>query len=251
MRSQHIPMTWEEYKLLPFELGWKQEYWDGQLHLSPRHVSTLVKLTLKPHAVKASCLIRPVTADDCEQLIASYIRAFSDTIHFCDYPPEEIAEHAHRDIHLYFSGRRGHPLAASRVAVHPAGGEQIIGAALINAGHQDSPLLFLLFVPPEGQQQGIATAIVSDAINVLYASGERALYSQYHLGNEQSRRWHQRMGFIDEPDVIVFQLYYRRAERELWRREQLGALTEDERHRLTQERDHWKAQLDAIEAGRI
>jgi hypothetical protein len=35
MRSQHLPMTSEEFKLMPRKLGWKSEYWDGRAHITP------------------------------------------------------------------------------------------------------------------------------------------------------------------------------------------------------------------------
>jgi GNAT superfamily N-acetyltransferase len=191
-----------------------------------------------------------VTAADREPLIAGYVDAFSDTIHFCDYAPERIAQGAHEDIGHYFSGCRGRPLPAARVAVTESSGcgGRLVGAALIDEDHRDSAFLRLLFVVPARQREGIATAMVSDAINELYASGTRLLRSAYHPGNESSRRWHRTMGFVDEPDVLLFQLYVRHAAHELWRREQLGDLGEDERTRLRMERDRWKRRLATLEA---
>jgi GNAT superfamily N-acetyltransferase len=248
MRSQRVPMTREEFDRLPFELGWKHEYLDGHLHRSPRHVTAVAKLHLGPRPVTAALRLRPVTAADREPLIAGYVDAFSDTIHFCDYAPERIAQGAHEDIDHYFSGRRGRPLPASRVAVTASGG-RLVGAALIAEDHREGAFLRLLFVVPAWQGHGIATAMVSDAINELYASGTRLLRSQYHPGNESSRRWHRTLGFVDEPDVLLFQLYFRRAAHELWRRERLGALGADERRRLRVERDRWKRRLHTLEAG--
>ena len=37
MRSQHLPMTVEAYHRLPWKIGWKYEYWDGQVHITPRY----------------------------------------------------------------------------------------------------------------------------------------------------------------------------------------------------------------------
>lgn len=248
MRSQRVPMTREDFDRLPFDLGWKHEYFDGHLHRSPRHVTAIAKLHLNPRPVASALRIRPVTAADRDPLIAGYVDAFSDTIHFCDYSPERIAQAAHQDIDHYFSGRGGRPLPASRVAVTECG-ECLTGAALITEDQLDSALLRLLFVVPAGQRQGVATAMVSNAINELYASGTRLLRSQYHPGNESSRRWHRTLGFVDEPDVLLLQLYFRHADHELWRRERLGDLGEDERTRLRVERDRWKRRLDALEAG--
>jgi len=251
MRSQRVPMTREDFDRLPFDLGWKHEYFDGHLHRSPRHVTAGAKLLLSPRAVTSALRIRPVTAADREPLIAGYVDAYNDTIHFWDYSPERIARAAHEDIDHYFGGRGGRPLPASRVAVTetPACGERLTGATLITEDQLDSALLRLVFVVPAWQRQGVATAMVSDTINELYASGTRLLRSQYHPGNESSRRWHRMLGFVEEPDVLLLQLYFRHADDELWRRERLGDLGEDERRRLRVERDRWKRRLDTLEAG--
>ena len=242
-------MTREEFDLLPFELGWKHEYFDGQFHRSPRHVTAVARLDLTPRPVTSAVRLRPVTAADREGLIAGYAEAFGDTIHFCDCPPERIVQSAHEDIDRYFGGHRIRRLSASRVAVtgEPACAEQLVGAALINEGHRDSPFLRLLFVVPAWRGRGIATAMVAGAINELYASGARVLRSTYHPGNESSRRWHRALGFVDEPDIVLSQLYYRQAAHELWRTRSRN-LSEDERSRLRAERDRWKRRLDALEA---
>src|SRR5438552_5503313 len=234
MPRQRVPMTREEFDRLPFDLAWKHEYFDGHLHRSPRHVTAVAKLHLSPRPATSALRLRPVTAADRESLIAGYVDAFSDTIHFCDDPPDRIAQSAQQDIDHHFNGLRGRPLPASRVAVteNPGGSGRLVGAALVDEDHREGAFLRLLFVVPAWQGRGIATAMVSTAINELYASGMRLLRSQYHPGNESSRRWHRTIGFVDEPDVLLFQLYFRHADHELWRRERLGDLGEDERRRL-------------------
>ena len=245
-----MPMTREAFDLLPFELGWKHEYFDGQLRRSPRHVTALARLDISPRPVRSALPLRPVAATDREGLIAGYVDAFSDTIHFCDYPPERIEPLAQEDIDRYFSGRRGGHLPASRVALteEPGGAGRLVGAALIIEGDRGSPFLRLLFVVPAWQGRGLATAMLSDAVNELHANGAHVLHSRYHPGNEPSRRWHLARGFVDEPSVVLAQLYYREAAHELGRRERLGDVSEDEHRRLRAERDRWGRCLEAIEA---
>ena len=48
MRSQHIPMTWEEYERHEWRFGWKHEYWDGQAHFTPRHNLVFVRTPVEP-----------------------------------------------------------------------------------------------------------------------------------------------------------------------------------------------------------
>jgi hypothetical protein len=71
--------------------------------------------------------------------------------------------------------------------------------------------------------------------------------SRYHIGNDASRRWHQRFGFIEEPDLQRAQLYCTAARQELWRRERMGNLTPEERARLQAELDAWQAQVNELE----
>ena len=36
IRSQRLPMRFEDWELLPYQPGWKYEYWDGLRPTSPR-----------------------------------------------------------------------------------------------------------------------------------------------------------------------------------------------------------------------
>jgi len=251
MRSQHIPMAWQEYERLPMKLGWKYEYWDGQTHISPRHNVVSVTVALQPRPICSLWVIRPVLPTDEPELIAAYIAAYSDTIDFCDWEADRIEAAAQKDIGGFFAGQRGTPLPASCVAVAPhseTGNEIIIGAALIIAQGETTPLLDMLFVLPQWHRRGIATTVVSTALNRLHRSGGETLASRYVLGNEESRAWHQRFGFVEETDLLLVRLYYRHAQHELRRRQQLGDLTEKDRTALTAECDRWKARVEEVEA---
>jgi RimJ/RimL family protein N-acetyltransferase len=87
----------------------------------------------------------------------------------------------------------------------------------------------MLFVSPAWQRQGLATALVTAALNALHSIGVAALESSYMLGNAESQAWHQQFGFVEEPDLFLAQAYYRQSEYELWRRETIGDLTDAER----------------------
>ena len=39
------------------------------------------------------------------------------------------------------------------------------------------------------------------------------------MGNEESRAWHEKFGFVEEPDLMSAQLYYRHTVHELRRHE--------------------------------
>ena len=276
MRSQHISMTPEEFERMPRKLGWKYEYWDGQAHITPSYRIVTIAVEIKHCPVrfaldsrdgavypdedgahqrllreplKSPCRIRAVTKSDEVQLTLAYFAAFRDTIEYCDWEPEKIAATAKKDIQDFFAGKRGNPLPASRVAVasQEVYEESLVGAALIVEKDNGQPLLDMLFVIPEWHRRGVATALVSAAINELYCSGMKRLESRYFLGNDASQAWHRKFGFVDEPDLFLAELYYRHAMYELWRREKIGNLTEAEREALSSEIGRWKAQVDELE----
>jgi RimJ/RimL family protein N-acetyltransferase len=251
MQSQHIPMTWEAFELMPRKPGWKHEYWDGQAHMSPRHQVVTVTMTVQPRSVSSPCRLRPVAVSDEPRLVAAYIAAFSDTIEYCDWESEKIVSSARTNIRNFFAGKRGQPHPATRVAVDSqadAAGEQVVGAALIIGDDGEPPLLDMLFVVPTRQRQGLATALVSAAINALHNAGIPTLESRYMLGNEESQAWHQRFGFVEEPDLFLAKAYYHQSKHELWRRETIGDLTHAERDVLSSEADRWKRRVEELQA---
>lgn len=243
-KKYKVKMSWEEYEQLPFDAGWKQEYWDGYLRLSPRHVTAVGKCRITEREVSETVPMREVTPADYDQLLAAYVKAFQPTIHFLYMRHGDIVRQAREDLDNFFSGKRGAPLfACSRVAVAR---QRIVGAALINEGHVESPLLFLLFVAPHYQRRGIGKTLLQAAMNALHAEGHRVLRSQYHLGNHESRVWHNQMGFVEEPEPRVYRLLFQEAESELQWRKRQGNLTKAERQKLTQRRDDLKAKHEAM-----
>lgn len=243
-------MTWEEFQLMPMKLGWKHEYWDGQAHISPRWQAVTATCPVQLRPVHTPCTIRPVTKQDEQQLITGYVEAFHDAFDFCDWDLEKIQTAARDDIQDILSEQRGRFLAASRIAVETpsaADKKNVVGAALITESKGRPPLLDILFIVPRWHRKGIATALVSAVSNALYSSLVKTLESRYFLGNEESRSWHQRFGFTEEPDLLVANTYYRHAQRELRRREMLGDLSEKDQAKLHIERDYWRSQMQALE----
>ena len=136
------------------------------------------------------------------ELITAYLAAFRGTIEYCDWEEERIADSANKSVIGFLSGERGDPLSASRLALishRGAEGTVVGGAALLVEMDDGCPLLDILFVSPEWQRRGIATALVSSAIDQLHGSGYRRLKSRYMLGNDESRAWHGKFGFVAHP----------------------------------------------------
>lgn len=244
-KKRKIKMSLDEYHALVFDPGWKQEYLDGYLYLTPRHVRVLGKVQLEKREVTSPYLLRAVTREDRAALVDLYVAAFTDTVHYFYLEAEDVLRHARHDLDVYLSGERGVPLlAASRVAVHEG---RLIGAALFNEGHVKSPLLYLLFVAPELRGQGVARALAQDAMNALRHEGHRFVRSQYDLGNHESRAWHERMGFVAEPDWQVYRLLTREADSLVRYHERQGDLSEAAMAALRQHQAKLQQKSHALE----
>jgi GNAT superfamily N-acetyltransferase len=263
MKSKHIPMSVEEFRLMEHPFGWKAEYFSGEGHLTPREHLVRTQLTLAPQAIAESRRtgnpsmaatqavgsewIVPVDPSLAERAIAAFFEAFEDSVEFCNWSVDDIRAHARKNITNYFQGVRGKPHPVSRMALEP-NSQQIVGLALFVENKEERVVLDLLFVKPSHQRMGIATQMVGSAINSLYADGVENLRCGYHICNEGSRAWQHSLGFQEIPDYFYCRLKAAWYSDEIWRCEQLGASeqleelrTEQDRwERLGQELEPWK-----------
>jgi ribosomal protein S18 acetylase RimI-like enzyme len=248
IRSQHLPMSFEEWELLPYQPGWKYEYWDGRAHITPNHQTAVTTAPVTPRPVNAPCALRPVLPEDEAALLAVYMEAFADNQAYCDYTDTAFLDAARRDLRESFTGHRAPLLAAARVAVATeATGAQLVGAALLSREREYGPMLDLLFIRPLWQRRGLATALVASAMNALHQAGEATLTSCYQLANTASQAWHRGFGFVERPDLRYAQAYHRRAQQELFRREKAGDLTAAERAALHADVQYWHDQVEVLE----
>ncbi len=246
--SQHIPMSYEEWRDLPYQPGWKYEYVDGSAHITPSHQVAVTQVTVTPRAVTAPCTLRPALASDEADLLPVYMQAFADNQAFCDYTEARFHDAAQKDLGESFHGHRGPLLAASRVAVDTSGATpQLIGAALLSRDADYGPVLDLIFVLPAWHHQGVGTALASEATNVLAQDGEQTLTSCYQLANITSQQWHQGFGFVELPDLRYAWVYLRRAQQELYRCEQSGDARSETHALLVAEVAHWCNRVKALE----
>lgn len=249
MKSEHPEMSIEEFELLPMRPGWKHEYWHGRAHITPRQNAVIVSTPVTRREVDTNLFIKKVSNDEALELTAAFLDAFADSVEYCDWEPHKIVEAAHKAILSHFAGERGKPHSASRVALAfdpERGCDSIVAAALLTQAPR-YPILDLLFVRPACQRQGIATTLLSAAMNELHDNGEALLKSAYYLANEASMKWHQRIGFVEEPDLLRARLYSSSARHELWRREKIGDLTNDEKSELQTCVNTWEAEVERLE----
>jgi RimJ/RimL family protein N-acetyltransferase len=251
MKSRREKMSREAFHRLPFKPAWKQEYINGCLIESPRWVIVHATLPVLPRRFKSPAAIRPAQPGDEEGLLPSFRAAFKDTFEFCDNTRQQFSRSARQSLHHFFHGPFHLPLPASRVALGPAGTPDAgrpIGAALVLAQDEGWALLDMIFVKPVWHRRGLATALAAAALTALHEQGGyRTLVSRYHLGNEPSRAWHHRFGFVDEPDLRLAQLHLRAAICELRRLRELHQLTAHAKRRLNRERSCWQKEADRLE----
>lgn len=236
---------------MPWRFGWKHEYCDAQAYLTPRHNHVAVRTRVAPRRVVLApgVALRPVSIDDAEALIESFIDTFEDGVEFCDWEIERTHAHARHNIIDYFAGRRGAPHAASRLAAHThAQGEadnRVLAAALFTR-KPDAPVLDLLMVRLHFRRRGIAGALVGAAMNDFFEQGETLLRSAHEIANEESAGWHRAFGFTEEPDLTLARLRREFYRHEMHRREHVQAEA-DAYARMKAEYEMWRVRADELE----
>lgn len=246
MKSEQIVMSWEEYEIMPWRLGWKHEYFNGMAYLTPRQQSVLTIIKVAPrNDTPKSFRIRPVVPTDAPELKRLFFEVFHDSVEYCNYEELDIQESAQSCIDNYFGAVKGKSSKVSCVAISPEG--ILIGTALVIEKPEQQPYLRLLGVSPLWQRRGVATGLMATMLNQLVNTPFTQLKSRYFLANEASRNWHHRFGFQDQLDLFAARLFYRHAQHELWRQEQLGQLPKKDLARLALEVEQWQAEVDRQE----
>lgn len=246
MKSDPIVMSWEEYELMPWRLGWKHEYFNGMAYLTPRQQSVLTVIEVAPrNDTPQPFKIRPVVPTDAPELKHLFFEVFHDSVEFCNYEERDIQESAQSCIDNYFGAAKGEPSKVSCVAISPEG--ELIGTALVIEQPEQHPYLRLLGVSPSWQRHGVATSLMATILNQLVNTPFTQLESRYFLANEASRNWHHRFGFQDQLDLFIARLFYRHAQHELWRQEKLGQLSKKDLAHLAYEVEQWQAEVDRQE----
>jgi GNAT superfamily N-acetyltransferase len=249
MERQIIPMSFDEYEVIEPPFGWKVEYWDGHAHFTPRTIGVTTRLKLSPqnlrqhsNSLKQCFTLIPAHADYRSPMVTGYFEAFVESVEFYGWPPEKVQTAAEKDIRRYFDGARGQPLSASVIALEPDS-QALLGLALFILKPEQRPHLDLLYVRPQSQRSGIATAMVNWGVDRLLESGFQDLSSAYHICNDGSRLWHHQYGFEDNYDQYYIRLKVSWLNAIIWRREKLGRI-DDGMTELVEERDRWSLQLD-------
>lgn len=226
-----IPMSLEEYHLLPRKLGWTYDYEGGRAIVGPAEV--LVDLA---RPVRMPVPAVPIDDFRCRTLEAEHVFAL-EKLYFDAFRPTpeatglddgDILAEASFSMILYASGALGAPLRCSRVVSD--GNEPV--AALLVAETSAGPRMQVVMVHPHFQRRGLATALLGDVCATLESYGAEEILSRCLLANEPARRWYRKMGFVERPDrkaVDHFRKFYHYERARLQDRSPSAELREVER----------------------
>lgn len=221
MKSLRIPMTIEEFELAPYPFGWKDEYCDGFAYYTPREHGVLMKIAVENQNIKSSVKIKPISETTVEKINKLFYDSFVNSVEFYNQTKRQIKESAVKNVNNYFEGNRGIPVAdLSRVAFALNDKRNLIGACLVSKykyGYKNE----IIFVAPENQNQGIGTNLAANLLNELHKIGEKVLWSEHHICNVQSERWHKKFGFEEVTDIMTAKFRRNFYRHEVWRRERL------------------------------
>jgi GNAT superfamily N-acetyltransferase len=237
-------MTVEEYRDFPRRIGWKHEYYGGEIHITPAHLVVTLVLPLWAREVPAELTIKPVEPADEERMLPAFLAAFDGSMDYAGYTQDDLRRGALRYFKGYFGAVRGRPLAASCLAEEDG---ELVGAALIKRVKR-GPLLDCIFVAPAHQRGGIATVLAGHAVNRLLADGETELYSCCILGNAASLEWHKQFGFTELPDLLVANHRANTYRAEVDRHRRLADLPAEELAELTREADYWSGERSRLQS---
>ena len=241
-RPLHRRMSFADFKRIPRQPGWKQEYYGGKAHIAPANtmVSFLLDLAARESVNRPG--IRAVTEADANALLQPFLDGFRQTPEYVEYSAELFKKSAVKYIAGFFGNVRGQWAPASVVMENK---NRIIAAALIKRG-QTLPRLDCLFVCPAQARKGLATRIVNHVVNGLLEQGETKLLSYALLANDASLAWHHHFGFQEVPDLWVATSRWHAYAHQLDLHRQANDLTDSELAELTERTAFWRAEVDRL-----
>jgi N-acetylglutamate synthase-like GNAT family acetyltransferase len=243
LRPIRRKMSWAAFERLPRRMGWKHEYFEGTAYLRPASRHVPFTLDLAPRDPGRRRGIRPVTPDDEPALRQPFLEAFALAPEYAGYPMAKFRQAAAKYLAGYFGDVRGTPSPVSVVAESRG---EIIGAALVK-DRPEGPLLDCIFVRPDHNRKGWATALAAHAVNELVRRVAAQLRSYAMLANAASLAWHARFGFREVPNEWVAGARWRHYTYELERHDRLGDLSPAERAELKARVDYWAKESDCLE----
>ncbi|HEU4740845.1 MAG TPA: GNAT family N-acetyltransferase [Meiothermus sp.] len=244
MKSQRIPMSVEEYELLPWKRGWKYEY-SGEAWITPREIVEVVTLEIRHQPFVTPYRIEHPRETLHSQIFNGLASAYRDGIEFCDCEPQSFEQAIYAMTAQFISLAQSRKHAWVITFPYDGGSRVLAGCYVKDLGER--AVLESLFVRPEWQRAGLATALLHHLVNQLASQGKTSLESGYWLGNEASAAWHRAVGFRVLPDLNITRLDRLHVWHELERRERLSLGETEETKALKVELDRLEREIDRLE----
>jgi GNAT superfamily N-acetyltransferase len=204
LKSHSIPMGLEEYERIPYRPGWKHEYWNGRLRLSPNHrVSVYSRTTSDPPATNGTNLETRFLLDlEPKAFTSAFTVSFADTIDFVDQSSVKVRAFAKKFWNQLNTGVRGAVHPASLAFVSPGRKPRVLSLLIFVARDPGEVLLDCVFTRPEWQGDGLATELLAITLPKLLETEIQTVWSGVFDGNLESRGWHERNGFALATDLM-------------------------------------------------
>jgi len=240
----HRKASIEEYHDLPWQLGYKHEYYGEKMHVSVNHSAVVtLRLTLRRHPCVDSS-IRPLRLTDARKLFALYRQSLNNVPEYIEWSARDFLKRARKAVRQHLKRSQQPWYSAARLAHN---GRRVVAAAFI-ADTRVGPILQPIFVRPSHVRQGLGTLLMNHVENRLLEMGATHLYSNCHLANGPSLDWHHRYGFVELPDLWVASHRFHYYRHELERRSRLGQITEEEVTEFARRMEALDAECKHLEA---
>lgn len=224
LKSHSIPMGFEEYERIPHRPGWKHEYWDGRLRLSPNHrVSVYSRTTSDSPATNGTNLETRYLLDlEPKMFTSAFTVSFANTIDFVDQSSLKVRAFAKKFWDQLGTGARGTVHPSSMAFVSPGRKPRVLSLLIFVERDPGEALLDCVFTRPEWQGEGLARELLALALPKLLETGFHTVWSGAFEGNLESQAWHERIGFTLATDLMQTTSMVHRLRHERHRLEILG-----------------------------
>lgn len=223
-----LPLTIDQFHILPRNAAYKYEYLDGRAVLSPRPKTFTGVLDLNSMPMPDGFDVRPLPAVDIPFLVDLFYIANSHTQPYQSLDKLRAQAAAEDAIHQTATGGDGPVIEPACFRVYGDRHPDPVGAILITLVPPDIlvepfagvwqekpppnaiekrlgiPHLTWVFVSWWEARRGFGTALLAHAVNALLKMGFTQLATTFALDNAPSLLWHWRNGFRLLPQTSVF-----------------------------------------------
>jgi N-acetylglutamate synthase-like GNAT family acetyltransferase len=226
VKPKRIPMSVDEYRLLPQQRGWKYEYVDGNTIIRPRQTVVVVERPVSSSDSKCPFSIEQPNASHRTSLSEGLYLAFEDSFEFSDYKADDFQKAvASMTDRFYKYADEG--LAWVMTVPHGEDVRVLAGCYVKPKKTEGVGELEALFIRPEWQRAGLATLLLDHLNSSLVTKGIVTLRSSYFYGNVVSEAWHTACGFVTLPDLELARLRLHDAKERNRRLKFFGALKQE------------------------